>query len=196
MSLAGLVVITDTPRRVWAVARREIRRSGWAGFLDVLAFRLFARIWLRAGDERWKRAEVGRLTAKYPARLHSTPRLRVTNPNGPEVETFLRDLSPDLIIARCKFILKPEIYECARVGAFALHPGVCPEYRNAHGCFWALANRDLTRVGMTLLKIDTGVDTGPVYLQAGCELDEVKEVGSSRVDLQACKLEYSIVSPK
>ena len=25
---------------------------------------------------------------------------------------------------------------------------------------------------------------------------EVKDVGSSRVDLQACKLEYSIVSPK
>ena len=26
--------------------------------------------------------------------------------------------------------------------------------------------------------------------------DLVQEVGSSRVDLQACKLEYSIVSPK
>jgi methionyl-tRNA formyltransferase len=44
-----------------------------------------------------------------------------------------------------------------------MHPGICPEYRNAHGCFWALANDDLEKVGMTLLKIDRGVDTGPVY---------------------------------
>ena len=32
---------------------------------------------------------------------------------------------------------------------------------------------------------------------APCDFgDEVADVGSSRVDLQACKLEYSIVSPK
>ena len=44
-----------------------------------------------------------------------------------------------------------------------MHPGICPEYRNAHGCFWALANRDLNKVGMTLLRIDKGVDTGPTF---------------------------------
>ena len=36
------------------------------------------------------------------------------------------------------------------------------------------------------------VDAKGVYTCAGCGA----EVGSSRVDLQACKLEYSIVSPK
>jgi methionyl-tRNA formyltransferase len=44
-----------------------------------------------------------------------------------------------------------------------MHPGICPEYRNAHGCFWALANGDPDNVGMTLLRIDRGVDTGPVF---------------------------------
>jgi methionyl-tRNA formyltransferase len=44
-----------------------------------------------------------------------------------------------------------------------MHPGICPEYRNAHGCFWARANGDHDNVGMTLLRIDKGVDTGPVY---------------------------------
>jgi methionyl-tRNA formyltransferase len=72
-------------------------------------------------------------------------------------------------------ILKPAIFSIARAGTFALHPGICPEYRNAHGCFWALANRDLDRVGMTLLRIDAGVDTGPVYLQASCAFDECRE---------------------
>ena len=71
--------------------------------------------------------------------------------------------------------LKPAIFELARKGTFVLHPGICPEYRNAHGCFWALANRDLSRVGMTLLRVDTGVDTGPIYLQATCVIDEAHE---------------------
>jgi len=35
-----------------------------------------------------------------------------------------------------------------------MHPGICPEYRNSHGCFWALANDDPERVGVTLLQID------------------------------------------
>lgn len=56
-----------------------------------------------------------------------------------------------------------------------MHPGICPEYRNAHGCFWALANRDLNKVGMTLLKIDKGVDTGPVFGFYSYPFDEVNE---------------------
>src|SRR5436309_328007 len=27
-------------------------------------------------------------------------------------------------------------------GTFVLHTGICPEYRNAHGCFWALARSE------------------------------------------------------
>ena len=38
---------------------------------------------------------------------------------------------------------------------------------------WSIAITQ--RVGMTLLKIDEGVDTGPVYLQSTCEIDEVRE---------------------
>ena len=34
------------------------------------------------------------------------------------------------------------------------------------------------------------------YHHIATRLDTVRIVGSSRVDLQACKLEYSIVSPK
>ena len=56
-----------------------------------------------------------------------------------------------------------------------MHPGICPHYRNAHGCFWALANNDRANVGMTLLKIDAGIDTGPVYGFYRCEFDETNE---------------------
>jgi folate-dependent phosphoribosylglycinamide formyltransferase PurN len=175
MNLAGRIVISDDRRRLWKAAAREIRRSGWLGFLDVLAYRTFARVWLRARENAWKAKELDKLRHAYPVNLESVPTAVVTNPNSDAAREFLNAIQPDIVIARCKFILKPEIFGLARVGAFALHPGICPEYRNAHGCFWALVNGELDRVGMTLLKIDKGVDTGPVYLQAGCAIDEIAE---------------------
>jgi len=175
MRLVGLVIIRDDGRRKWRSARREIRRVGWLGFADVGAFRLYARLLLARRDEAWKARELARLRLRYPADLEGVPRVFVSDPNTEETHQFLARLGPDLAIARCKFILKPAIFRLARVGTFVLHPGVCPEYRNAHGCFWALANRDLDRVGMTLLRIDEGVDTGPVYLHATCPIDEVHE---------------------
>jgi methionyl-tRNA formyltransferase len=56
-----------------------------------------------------------------------------------------------------------------------MHPGICPEYRNAHGCFWALSNGDYERVGMTLLRVNQGVDTGPVYGHYTCNFDKATE---------------------
>jgi folate-dependent phosphoribosylglycinamide formyltransferase PurN len=175
LQLSGLIVIRDGPGRLWRAARRELRRIGPLRFADVIAFRLYARLVLARRDAAWQTRELARLRERYPARLGAVPRVTVASPNSDAARNFLARHRPDLVIARCKFILKPAIFRQARVGTFALHPGICPEYRNAHGCFWALVRRDLKRVGMTLLKIDEGVDTGPVYLQAGCAFDEVRE---------------------
>jgi methionyl-tRNA formyltransferase len=102
------------------------------------------------------------LSARYPA-PRGVPVLATHSPNSAEAEAFIRGRAPDLVVARCKTILKESVFTIPRLGTFVMHPGVCPEYRNAHGCFWALARNDAARVGMTLLRIDKGVDTGPVY---------------------------------
>lgn len=144
-------------------------------FLDVLAFRAYARLRLAARDAAWKDEAVRRLRERYPADLNTVPRIVVSSPNSEDARAFMAGLRPDLAIARCKVILKREVFELPRAGTFVMHPGICPEYRNAHGCFWALVNRDLDRVGMTLLRVDAGIDTGPVYLHGTCEIDEVQE---------------------
>src|SRR5688572_10725645 len=173
--LAGLLIIRDEPGRLRKAARREIRRVGVLKFLDVVAFRIYARVALAERDAAWKTAALARLRSAYPVNLDEVPQLVVSSPNSPAAREFLQGLRPDLAIARCKVILKREIYELPRVGTFVLHPGICPEYRNAHGCFWALVNRDMERVGMTLLKVDAGIDTGPVYLHGTCAIDEARE---------------------
>lgn len=172
--LLGMVVIQERALSRWRRLRREFGRVGLMRTLDVIAFRLFYRLFLSKGHRVWVKEQVARLRARYPTEL-KVPWIVTETPNSGHVRHFLVSLKPDLVIARCKFILKPDIFDVPRFGTFVIHPGICPEYRNAHGCFWALVTRDLENVGMTLLKVDRGIDTGPIYLQRSCSFNETTE---------------------
>jgi len=174
-SLAGVVVIREPNARFWKRVKREIERVGPLRFLDVSLFQIYYRLFLASADDEWQGAMLRKLEARYEAVSQSVRQLETESPNSSETEQFLRDIQPDLILARCKSILGKRIFTQSRVGTFVMHPGICPEYRNAHGCFWALANRDSSHVGMTLLKVDAGVDTGPVYGYYTYDYDEVSE---------------------
>ena len=173
--LAGLIVVREKGARTWQRIRSEIGRSGLLGFLDVLIFRIYYRLFLRTADNRWAQQELQRLCTVYPGIPEDTQVLYVRSPNASEAEAFIRQKSPHMVIARCKTLLRKSIYSVPSFGTWVMHPGICPEYRNSHGCFWALVNNDLERVGMTLLKIDDGVDTGPVYGYYSYAYDEVNE---------------------
>jgi methionyl-tRNA formyltransferase len=174
-TLVGIVIIQEPKARIWRRVRREVKRIGLLRFLDVLAFRFYYRAFLAAKDLRWEREFIRQKNLVYEELPRDTPILRTPSPNTTQTEAFIRELSPDLIVARCKVLLKESIFSIPSTGTFVMHPGVCPEYRNAHGCFWALANRDLDKVGMTLLRIDQGIDTGPTFGYYTYKFDEALE---------------------
>ena len=185
--LVGVVVIREKQVRRWKRVRREVKRVGLLRFVDVLAMRLYYYVVLARKDGRWAASALESLRSRYPPIPPQTAVLVTPSPNSDEAKRFLQGVAPDIVVARCKVILRPEIYTIPSRGTFVFHAGVCPEYRNAHGCFWALANNDLQRVGMTLLRIDVGVDTGPVYGYFSYAYDEVREshiVISHRVVLE------------
>lgn len=174
-TLAGIIVLQETRAQKRRRAQRELKRVGFFRFLDVLAFRLYYSAFLAKRDWEWEENKLKELFQRYPEIPASTPILVATSPNSPEACDFLRNASPDIVIARCKFILKEKVFTIPKQGTFVMHPGICPEYRNAHGCFWALANDDPQRVGMTLLRIDAGVDTGPTFGYYHCNYDSRRE---------------------
>jgi hypothetical protein len=170
-NLAGILLLKETRRQKLRRIRRQLRWVGVARFLDVLAFRIYYVLFRAAADHEWERATIDRLSARFKPIPAATPLLVTTSPNTAEAVAFLRSLAPDIVMARCKALLKEAVFTIPSKGTLVMHPGICPEYRNAHGCFWALTNHDLQRVGMTLLKIDRGVDTGPVYGYFYCDYD-------------------------
>jgi len=161
-TVVGTVVIREPAGRRRRRIVREFKRVGFGRFLDVLAFRLHYAFTAARADKEWERRELERLRVRFPA-PPTAAEIIVDSPNTPAAEQFIRDCQPDLVVARCKTILKEQVFSIPTHGTFVMHPGICPEYRNAHGCFWAMASGDDANVGMTLLKIDRGVDTGPVF---------------------------------
>jgi folate-dependent phosphoribosylglycinamide formyltransferase PurN len=175
MDLVGVIKLREPRSRMWQRIHREIKRVGFWRLLDVLAFRVYYRLAWARRDSAWIEAEVARLQLRYRADPSGVMTLVTEDLNSPAVKAFLRWMRPDIMLARCETLLKPEIFSMPARGTYVLHPGICPEYRNAHGCFWALVNRDKQRVGMTLLKMDIGVDAGPILLQCSYAYDEIKE---------------------
>ena len=75
---------------------------------------------------------------------------------------WLRERAPDvsLVIAYGR-ILPPEVLQTPRAGCLNLHASLLPKYRGAAPINWAIV-RGERETGITLMKMDAGLDTGPV----------------------------------
>src|SRR2546427_10862680 len=168
-----LVCHHDAPLHRLGMARWLGSFSDLSGIVEIHESR--DRLRLAAADRAWEQREVARLCAVYPPSPPDVPIHVTSDPNSPATAAFIRDVAPDLMLAACKIILRKEVFTLPPSGTYVVHPGICPEYRNAHGCFWALANDDMHNVGATLLRIDAGVDTGPVYAHFRYDYDALRE---------------------
>jgi methionyl-tRNA formyltransferase len=78
----------------------------------------------------------------------------------------LRRLQPDLIaVAAYGQILPQSILDLPRFGCLNVHTSLLPKYRGAAPIQWAILNGD-AETGVTIMKMDAGLDTGPVLAQA------------------------------
>jgi methionyl-tRNA formyltransferase len=95
--------------------------------------------------------------------------LPVLQPERARHETFiqeLRHLQPDLItVAAYGQILPPAILELPPFGCLNVHTSLLPKYRGAAPIQWAILDGE-TETGVTIMKMDAGLDTGEILMQA------------------------------
>jgi len=74
----------------------------------------------------------------------------------------IADENPDLIVVVAYgHILPPSILDIPRHGCINVHASLLPRYRGAAPINWAIA-RGETTTGVTIMKMDAGMDTGPM----------------------------------
>ena len=92
------------------------------------------------------------------------------------------ELAPDLcVMAFVTDIVPASILNCPRLGTIQYHPSLLPRHRGRSSINWAIINGD-TRTGITILRPDAGIDTGPILLQKEVEISPTDTVGSLYYD--------------
>jgi len=142
-------------RYAWKFAKKE----GFARTLDVMLYDAYESLFRR-----------GELRRALDAILPIPPRASapgytlhtVRSLNAPETRELLASLRPDVFVVHATGILSPKTYELAGTLAMNIHCGVLPEYRGHASTFWALWNRDVRNVGVSVHEIAKIVDTGRV----------------------------------
>jgi methionyl-tRNA formyltransferase len=94
--------------------------------------------------------------------------LPVFQPQKSRDEQFIesiRQLGPDLIaVAAFGQLLPPVLLELPPFGCLNVHTSLLPKYRGAAPIQWAILNDELA-TGVTIMKMDAGLDTGPILAQ-------------------------------
>ena len=90
----------------------------------------------------------------------------------------IRSLRPDLlIVVAFGQILKNKLLMIPRWGALNIHASLLPKYRGAAPIHWAILNNE-TKTGLTAMRMDEGLDTGPFLLQEEVPIMEHETAGS------------------
>lgn len=78
---------------------------------------------------------------------------------------FFQRAAPDaVVIIAYGQIIPQHLIDVPRLGWINLHASLLPKYRGAAPIQWAIVNGE-TRTGVTTMRIDAGLDTGPILLQ-------------------------------
>jgi len=74
-------------------------------------------------------------------------------------------------------ILPADVLAAPRRGAMNLHASLLPRYRGAAPINWCIVNGE-TQTGVSLMQMDEGLDTGPVYARHALDIGETETAGS------------------
>jgi methionyl-tRNA formyltransferase len=89
---------------------------------------------------------------------------------NPEFLEQVRALNPALIVVVAYGnILPPELLEIPRYGCLNVHASLLPKYRGAAPIQWSVIEGD-TLTGVTLMRMDEGMDTGDMLAKAELEI--------------------------
>ena len=156
----------------------EIYRIG--GNLDLL---------ITLKDEKAKNKS-GRVYLDDIAQEQNTPLLKINNINDQEVINTLKEYEIDwLFIIGWSQIARKEVLETPTYGCIGMHPTLLPVGRGRAAIPWAII-KGLDQTGVTMFKLDEGVDTGKIIAQGVIDLnknttatDLYKEVDEMHVSL-------------
>ena len=128
--------------------------------------------------EKGRGKEVVFSPVKECAVAHNIPVFQPEKIKKAEEVEFLKQYEADVfVVAAFGQILSKEILDMPRLGCVNIHASLLPKYRGAAPIQWAVIDGE-EKTGVTIMRMDEGLDTGDILLQEEIILD-AKETGES-----------------
>jgi methionyl-tRNA formyltransferase len=136
-----------------------------------------------------KPAGRGRVMAAPPAKIAAqelgVPVFQPRRVRDPEFIGTLRGLDPDaIVVAAYGQILPKDILSMPRFGCINIHASLLPSYRGAAPVNWAII-RGEKETGVTIMRMDEGMDTGAILMKESIPIDPGDTAGSLTGKLSA-----------
>lgn len=122
---------------------------------------------------------------KVLAEQHGIPVLQPTKIKTEEFRNGLLSYQPDLMVVTAYGrILPKSLLELAPMGCINVHGSLLPKYRGAAPIQWSVIKGE-TEVGVTVIQMDEGMDTGDMLLKAKLPTAPDETAGSLFIKLAA-----------
>ncbi|MFI5231064.1 MAG: methionyl-tRNA formyltransferase [Gemmatimonadales bacterium] len=129
------------------------------------------------------RSQLDPSPVKVIALSESIPVLQPERPRGPEFETAMRGLAPDIsIVVAYGCILPRDVIDMPRLGTLNIHASLLPEYRGAAPIQAAIRD-GLTETGVTIMQMVPALDAGPVILALRTPIESDETAGELQLRL-------------
>lgn len=159
------VVIREEKPPISGFLRRRLKKLGFskvagqllfaAGIVPVVTYRSRRRL-----------QQITSLNLLDTSEIPTSCTIDVASVNSDVTITELRRLSPRVVIVNGTRIIQERVLNSVDAIFLNTHAGITPMYRGVHGGYWALASRDPMNCGVTVHRVDKGIDTGSIVAQA------------------------------
>ena len=164
-SLHVLTTSLPRPRTMLERVKKTYRFAGPAGLIASTRARL---------PGPFAPPPAPRLADEIARRVPSAVHLHYSDLHAPECLAHLRSLQPDLGLVFACYRLRRTLFAIPRLGTLNLHLGRPPEFRGSSPGFYELL-AGVPEIGVTVHRVDDGLDSGPILLQRSFRLDVAPE---------------------
>jgi folate-dependent phosphoribosylglycinamide formyltransferase PurN len=157
------IIEEPVARRI--LLKNRVRKLGLGAVISQLGFIAVIRPILKYQSAR----RINQLCKRHdlePDQPLATAITHVENINDPTSLGIIAAHQPKVIIVNGTRILKSATLQASPATFINTHQGITPQYRGAHGGYWALHEKDPNHCGVTVHVVDEGIDTGNVIAQA------------------------------
>lgn len=161
-SLAAVIVEEGgSLARLRRTLRYRLKRLGATTFVSQILFGVYDKLWIG----RTSRTKIHTILRPFGDVPEDLPWHIVPSINSPEALALIQEHAPNVcVVSGTSIIRSSTLQELPPL--INLHCGITPAYRGVHGGFWAVHQNDAANLGVTIHKIDQGVDTGAIIAQA------------------------------